>query len=130
MAALASQDPSQLSRALFAAINGHDFMRLKSLLHPDAQLQMAIADRQVVEGRAAILAALKASWPAVHDLQIDELHPLSEHAVIIVGRSRLPTDPGLQASRCVWLCEYRENMLWRQRLFYTLAEARGALLSP
>ena len=130
MEASASQDPSQLSWSVFGAINGHDFLRLKSLIHPDARLQMTIADRQLVEGRTAIIDALKGNWPAVQELQIDELHPLSEHAVIIVGRSRLPTEPGLQASRCVWLCEYRENMLWRQRIFHTLAEARGALLSP
>jgi hypothetical protein len=123
-------DPSELTQAIFAAINAHDAAALETLVHPDAKLELAIREGKLVEGRDAILAAWESVRQGVYDLRADELHPVSDEAVIVVGRLRHPISGGFADSACVWLCEYRDGMLYRQRLFRELAEARGTLLTP
>ena len=71
-----------------------------------------------------MLGVLEEAWQRVHDVSIEELHPVSDDAVVIVGRSRYPTrNGGFADSGCIWLCEYRDEMLWRQRIFRSLDEA-------
>lgn len=121
----AGPSPSDLARAVFAAIERRDVAALEELIHPDAVLEMAMARGEVVRGRRRVLAALRQAWKRVHALSISELHELSGDAVIIVGRSRHPLPGGGHADMgVVWLCEYREGMLWRQRLAATVEEAR------
>jgi hypothetical protein len=38
-----------------------------------------------VEGREVVVEVLKLAWERVHSLRIDELHPVDERSVIIVG---------------------------------------------
>ena len=117
--------PTELARAVFEAIDRRDRDALESLIHPEARLEMAMARGKLVEGRVAVLAALRAAWRRVQNVWIDELHPVSDDAVIIVGRSRHPIrGGGFADSPYVWLCEYRDGMLWRQRLFGSIEDAR------
>lgn len=120
-------DPAQLARRVFNAIDRRDREALGGLIHPEASLEMAMARGDLVQGRASVLAALESGWQEVHSLSIRQLRPVSETTVIIVGRSRHPSPMGGHAdSACVWLCEYRDGMLWRQRLFSDIDEALGA----
>jgi ketosteroid isomerase-like protein len=120
--------PPELARAVFQAIDEQDEDLLEQLIHPDAVLEMAMARGDLVQGRSAVLETLRSAWQSIHTLRIDELHPVSDEAVIIVGRSRYPTSGGGFAdSGLVWLCEYRDGMLWRQRLFTRLDDARAAV---
>lgn len=119
--------PAELAREVFGAIDGEDAATLHDLIHPDAQLEMAMARGELVNGRDAVLTMLRAAWKRVHSLSISELHQLSADAVIIEGRSRYPLEGGGFADAgLVWLCEYRGGMLWRQRLFNSVNDARTA----
>jgi ketosteroid isomerase-like protein len=125
----ATATPSDLARAIFAAIDRHDEAAVMSLTHPDARLEMAMATGQLIEGREAVVEILKLAWERDHRLQIDELVPLDDHSVIIVGRSRYPRpNGGFGDSPLVWLCEYKDGMIVRQRLFNSLADAVNAHL--
>jgi hypothetical protein len=121
--------PSDLAEAIFVAIDEQDEAAVRALTHPDARLEMAMAGGDTIEGRDAVVEILKLAWEGVHSLRIDELHPVDDKSVIIVGRSRYPTPGGGFAdSGLVWLCEYEDGMIIRQRLFNTLSDAQGALL--
>jgi ketosteroid isomerase-like protein len=124
MAGSELSSPSQLARRIFDAIDRHDRAELEERIHPEATLEMAMARGELIQGRQNVLRVLEEAWQRVHDLSIQELHPLSDDAVVVVGRSRYPTKSGGFAdSACVWLCEYRNGMLWRQRIFRSLDEA-------
>ena len=123
---MSARRPSDLARAVFEAIDRRDVAALETLIHPDAVLEMAMARGEVVRGRRRVLATLRQAWKRVHALSISELHELSDDAVIVVGRSRHPLPGGGHADvGVVWLCEYRDGMLWRQRLATTVEEARA-----
>jgi hypothetical protein len=118
-----------LMRELWLAIDRRDAAAAELLIHPDARLEMAMAQGRAIEGRDAIMAALRAAWSKVYRLRVDALIELAEDTVTVEGRSRhaLPAG-GFADSGYTWLCEWRDGMLWRQRLFSTAEEARAAWL--
>ena len=119
-------DPSDLARAVFDAIGRQDEPAVCSLVHPDARLEMAMAFGEPIEGRDAVVEILKLAWQRVHSLSIDELHAVDDSSVIVVGRSRYPMPGGGFAdSGLVWLCEYEDGMIIRQRLFTRLEDAKA-----
>lgn len=119
-------DARDLVRSVFAAIDAQDATALEQLIHPDAVLEMAMARGKEVRGRDAVMSVLRDAWQRVHELTIDELHALSPKAAIAGGHSRFPLEGGGFADdHVVWLCEYEDGMLVRQRLFRTVAEARS-----
>lgn len=124
---VAPESPERLARTLFAAIEARDRDTVASLVHPDAELEMAMAKGQAIRGREAVLATLEAAWKRVHSLRIDEAEELSPSTVLLAGRSRYPLEHGGFADTGVyWLCTYRDGMLWRQRVFASEDEARRA----
>jgi len=119
--------PSELAEAIFAAIDRRDEAAVRGLTHPDARLEMAMAGGETIQGRDAVVEILKLAWEQVHSLRIDALRPLDERSVIVVGRCRYPKHAGgFAESRLVWLCEYEDGMIIRQRLFDRLADATHA----
>jgi ketosteroid isomerase-like protein len=121
------RDAAELAQAVFDAISRQDARSLTRLIHPEADLEMAMAPDRFIHGRAAVLDVLQQAWARVHTLRIDKLHMLSDTAVIIEGRSRYPKGHrGFADSALVWLCVYRDGMLFRQRLFRDVAAARAA----
>jgi ketosteroid isomerase-like protein len=117
----------ELVQSVWAAIERQDAAALHELIHPQAVLEMAMARGESVRGRAAVLATLRDAWQRVHSLSIGGLHPLSDEAVIVEGRSRYPLEGGGFADAgLVWLCEFRDGMLCRQRLFSSVEDARAA----
>lgn len=116
----------QLIRSVWSAIDRQDASALHDLIDPEAMLEMAMARGEAIRGRDAVLATLAEAWRHVHSLSIAELHPLTDDAVIVEGRSRYPVETGGFADTgLVWLCEFRDGMLRRQRLFSSLADARA-----
>jgi hypothetical protein len=88
---------------------------------------MAMALGQTIRGRESVLATLEAAWSRVHSVRIDEAEVLAPETVLLSGRSRYPIEPGGFADTGVyWLCTYRDWMLWRQRVFESLDDARSA----
>jgi ketosteroid isomerase-like protein len=122
-----NESPDLLAHALFAAIEARDRDAVARLVHPTAELEMAMARGQTVRGREAVLATLEAAWARVHSLRIDEAEVLSPMTVLLCGRSRHPIEPGGFADTGVfWLCTYRDGLLWRQRVFENVDDARAA----
>jgi hypothetical protein len=120
-------EADQLVRTVWAAIDRRDAAALHDLIHPEAALEMAMARGESVRGRDDVLATLREAWERVHSLRIGQLHALSVDAVIVEGRSRYPLEGGGFADTgLVWLCEFRNGMLWRQRLFSSVQDARTA----
>jgi ketosteroid isomerase-like protein len=122
--------PSERAEAIFAAIDRRDEAAVRSLTHPDARLEMAMAGGDTIEGRDAVIEILKLAWERVHSLRIDALRPVDDRSVIVVGRSRYPRRAGgFAESRLDWLCEYEDGMIIRQRLFDRLADATYAAVA-
>lgn len=116
-----------LARRLFAAIDARDRDVVAALVHPDAELEMAMAPGEIIRGRTAVLSVLEAAWARVHTLRIDEAETLSPTTVLLTGRSRYPMQPsGFVDAGVCWLCTYRDGMLWRQRIFDRPEDARRA----
>ena len=80
-----------------------------------------------IEGRDAVVEILKLAWQRVHSLSIDELHAVDDSSVIVMPSSfRYPMPGGGFAhSGLVWLCEYEDGMIIRQRLFTRLEDAKA-----
>lgn len=117
----------QLIVSVWAAIDRRDPVALQDLIHPEAALEMAMARGRSIHGRDEVLATLAGAWQSVYSLSVGEVHPLTDDAVIVEGRSRYPVEAGGFADvGLVWLCEFRDGLLWHQRLFTSLADAEAA----
>jgi hypothetical protein len=101
---------SELVQVLWLAIDEQAEERVRPLIHPDATLEMAMAEQNPVAGRDAVMDVLRDAWTGVHSLTATEIHEVSPNRVIVVGRSRhpLPTG-GFADSQVSWLCEWRSG---------------------
>jgi hypothetical protein len=99
---------------------------LKALVHPEAEIQMALLRDDVARGPDGLEEALRAA-SHLHAPRMDRIEPIDEHAAILVGRVRYPLDGGGFADRpAAWLDVLRDGLIWRVRLFSDARAARHA----
>jgi hypothetical protein len=103
-----------------------DLAGLRALVHPEAEIQMALLHNDVARGPDGLEQALRAAT-YIHSPRMDRIEPLDEHAAILVGRVRYPLEGGGFGDRAAaWLSVLRDGLIWRVHIYADVSAARRA----
>jgi hypothetical protein len=102
-----------------------DWERLERLYHPEAKLQAVMAGDESLSGMELVSAFRRAvddpgyrppSWSSARDID--------EHAALITGvAGRRLEHRGLSEGSRAWVMSFRDDLLYRSRVFATVEEA-------
>jgi hypothetical protein len=103
-----------------------DLVALRALVHPEAEIQMALLHNELAHGPEGLEEALRAAT-FIHAPRMDRIEPVDEHAAIMVGRVRYALEGGGFGDRAAaWLSVLRDGLIWRVRLYPDVSAARRA----
>jgi hypothetical protein len=99
---------------------------LRTLVHPEAEIQMVLLHGEVARGPEGLEAALRDAT-YLHSPQMEHIEPIDEHAAILVGRVRYALEGGGFGDRAAaWLDVLRDGLIWRVLVFPDAEQARQA----
>ena len=100
---------------------------LRDLVHPDAEIQMALLRGEAARGPDGLERALTAAATSLHRPRMDTIEPIDAHAAILVGRVRYPLEGGgFGDRRAAWLNVLKDGLIWRVRIYHDASAARQA----
>ena len=115
--------PHTLNR-IASAFASRDLPRIRELVHPDCEVQLPAANREILLGADAIAAALADTTGSVYHIVIDRVEPERDRFAIVRGSARLSASPqGHSIGTYVWVWEICDGLLLRSRVFDTDVEA-------
>ncbi len=107
-----------------SAFASRDLDRIRRLVHPECEVQLLAANREILVGAEAIADALADTTGTAYHIVIDSVEPERDRFAIIHGSARLSASPqGHSIGTYVWVWEIRDGLLLRSRVFDTDEEA-------
>ena len=120
-------DPIELIELGMRLYEAGDLARLSTLVHEDAEIQMAYLHGELARGPRALEDALRAAAHSVHRPRMDGVVAVDDSAAILYGRVRYPVEGGGFGDRqAAWLNILKDGLMWRVRIYADVAAARRA----
>ena len=120
-------DPIELIELGMRLYEAGDLAQLRTLVHEDAEIQMAYLHGELACGPNALEEALRAAARSVHRPRMDGVVAIDEGAAILHGRVRYPLDGGGFGDRqAAWLNVLKDGLMWRVRIYADVRTARRA----
>jgi len=104
-----------------------DLAALKRLIHPEAEIEMVLLEREAARGPEELEAVLTEARNRVHRPTVSRIEEIADDAVVMIGRIQYDdARGGLYDRKAVWLTVLRDGKLWRTRVVGSVADARAA----
>jgi ketosteroid isomerase-like protein len=110
--------PTALTQALMLAWERGDGDRLADLVHPECELETAMADIVgVTRGRDDAVQLLLEMRRTVATVEVDRVEETSATTAVVHAHGRRPLPPGgFKDGAIRWEIELRDGKLWRSRI--------------
>ena len=119
-----TEPPDQLALRLWTAVRQRDWDRIRSLVHPDAELQAASAGAQMLDRELALTATEVAVTADSYDPKLRTFEALDDHTALVGGETHhRHRKDWLEERHTVWLFTFEDDLLVRSRFFSSITDA-------
>jgi hypothetical protein len=116
--------PDQLALRLWGAIRRREWETVRSLVHPDADIQAGVSPGEPLDRELAVSAREIAVDAEAYDPKLRSFEALDDSTALVSGETyhRHPGDE-IEERRTVWLYTFRDGLLIRSRVFGSIGAA-------
>ena len=114
----------QLALRLWTAARKRNWELVRTLMHPNAELQTGVASDQLLNRELAVTATEVAVAADMYDPKLNSFETLDQHTALVAGKALYRHSSDLvEERRTVWLFTFEDDLLVRSHVFHSIPEA-------